>query len=92
MAAKKCNADRLAQRASVFITEFIRNAYGFLTPNHVDQLRNFRNEIKDNFPACPPLTDINVPWKDRKLSPDGDASEAETDEESLPAAKRTRKL
>ena len=77
---------------SVFISEFIKTAYAFLTPNHAEQLRTFRNEIKDNFPACPVLKVVNAPWKDRKLSSDGDASEPESDEDFQPAAKRTRKL
>ena len=88
MAAKMCNADRLAERVSVFITDFIRNTYGFLTPNHVDQLRSFRNEVEDNYPACI----LTAPWKDTKRSAASNDSETETDEDPIPSAKRTRKL
>ena len=79
MAAKKCNTDRLAQRVTVFVTDFIRNTYGFLTPDHVEQLRTFRNEVEDNYPACGM---IPTPWQtkeDTKLS-DGSASETEEDD------------
>ena len=79
MAAKMCNTDRRAQRVSVFITEFIRNTYGFLAPNHVEQLRNLRNEVEDSYPACPALTVHNAPWKDRKPFANSDASEIESD-------------
>ena len=61
MAGKTCNPDRLVQRVSVFVAEFIRKTYGFLTPDHVAELRNLRNEIEDNYPACPVIT---TPWKE----------------------------
>ena len=48
MAAKKCDAEKLVQRVSVFGTEFVRIAYGFLTHDHVNQLRTFRNEVEDD--------------------------------------------
>ena len=55
-------------------------------------MRNFRNEVEDNYSACPAFTIVDAPWNDRKISGDSDPSEAESDEDSLPAAKRTRKL
>ena len=60
MAARMCNADRLAQRVTVLVADFIRNTYGFLTPTHFDQLRSFRNEIEDNYPGC---SVIPTPWQ-----------------------------
>ena len=90
MAAKKCNSDRLAQRVTVFVTDFIRNTYGFLKPDHVDQLRAFRNEVEDNYPACGVIPN---PWQteeDAKLSA-SNASESEEDD-IIPAKKRTRVL
>ena len=51
LAARTCNADRLAQRVAVFVTDFISSKNGFLTPTHVDQLRSFRNEVEDNYPG-----------------------------------------
>ena len=92
MAARMCNADRLAQRVTVFVSEFIRNTYGFLTPTHVEQLRSFRNGVEDNFPACPLLTPNNAPWKDRNSFARSDVSESESDEDCPPPAKKTRKL
>ena len=89
MAARMCNADRLTQTVSVFITEFIRNTYGFLTPYHVEQLRNLRNEVEDNFPGCPPSTVVKAPWKDRESPRDEVTSE---EEDFQQATKKTRKL
>ena len=42
MAAHICNTNILVQRLSVFVTDFIRKTYGFLTPEHVTELRNLR--------------------------------------------------
>ena len=87
MAAQICNTNRLVQRLSVFVTEFIRKTYGFLTPDHVTELRNLRNEIEDNFPACPLVT---APWKeDRKRSVDSD-NESESESDLPPIQKRPR--
>ena len=73
----------------------IRNTYGFLTA-HVDQLRSFKNEVKDRYPWC---SIIPTPWKDAKnqsgvASENGVASETETETEDdvIPTKKRTREL
>ena len=92
MAARVCNADRLVQRVTVFISEFIRGTYGFLTPQHVEQLRNFRNEVEDNFPSCPPLTPATAPWKDRKSLRDEEAYDSESEEDFQPITKKKRHL
>ena len=89
MASRKCNTDNFAQRVSVFITECIRNTYCFLTPNRMEQLRNLRNEVEDNFLVCLVITAQNAPWRNRESPRGGDDSE---DEDFQPAAKRTRKL
>ena len=91
MAAKKCNADRLAQRVTVFVTDFIRSTYGFLTPTHVDQLRSLKNEVEDNYPS---YSVIPTPWQtdseDKKQS--ANASTDSESEQILPARKRIRLL
>ena len=66
MAGKVCNANRLVQRVSVFVTEFVRKTYGFLTPDHVAELRSFRNEVEDNYPACAISSTL---WKDDRKPP-----------------------
>ena len=87
MAAQICNTNRLVQRLSVFVTEFIRKTYGFLTPDHVSELRNLRNEIEDNFPACSMVT---APWKeDRKRSVDSE-NDTESELDLPPIQKRPR--
>ena len=88
MAGKMCNTNRLVQIVSVFVSEFIRSTYGFLTPNHVEQLRTFRNEVEDNYPACPLVI---TPWKDEKKRSAAD-SETETEDDRIPTKKRTREL
>ena len=51
MAGKICNADRLVHRVSVFVTEICEKTYGFLTPDNITELRAFRNEVEDSYPA-----------------------------------------
>ena len=82
------NTNILVQRVSVFVREFFRKTYGFLTPNHVELLRTFRNEVEDNYPACALIT---TPWKDEKKRSAAD-SETETEEDVIPTKKRTREL
>ena len=75
MAAKMCIADTLAQRVSVFVTDFLRKTYGFLAPDYVTELRTLRNKVEDNYPVCGLIT---TPWKDEN-------SEIETDVDTLQA-------
>ena len=90
MALKKCTADRLAQRVTVFVTDFIRNTYGFLTPDNVEQLRTFRNEVEDNYPAC---GIIPTPWQNNENKKLAASNASETEEDDiLPTKKRTRML
>ena len=89
MAAKIYNTNRLVQRVSVFVTDFVRKTYGFLTPDYVTELRSFRNEIEDNYQACPLVT---KPWNDqKKRAPDTDSEiETETDLDLPPPKKRPK--
>ena len=89
MTAKICNANRPVQRVSVFVTKFFRRTYGFLTLDHVTELRTFRNEIKNDYLACPL---IRTPRKnDKKQAPDTE-TKSESDLDLPPPQKRSRKL
>ena len=56
--------------------------------SQVQQVRTFRSEVEDNYPAC---TLITTPWKDEKKQP-GLASEIETENDVIPTKKQTREL
>ena len=86
MAAKFCNTNRLVQRLSVLVTDFIRKTYGFLTPEHVTELRNMRNEIEDHYPACP----IPTPWKEDKKRNADTENDSESELDLPPIQKRPR--
>ena len=90
MATRICNANQLVQRVSVFVSEFIRKTYGFLTPDHVTERRNFRNEVEDNYPGCTLTTPHEKDNKKRSASDVGDFSDAESEVVTPPAQKQTK--
>ena len=82
-----CITDRLAQRGTVFVTDFIRSTYGFLTSTHVDKLRTFRNEVENNYPGCSIIT---TPWQTEQDKKQRGCTDSENEDDTLPAKKRTR--
>ena len=89
MAGRMCNTNRLVQRVGVFVSEFVRKTYGFLTPDHVAELRALRNKVEDNYPACAVSEKISF-GKNAPVLQESSETETETETDTPPCKKRER--